>query len=72
MFSFFTRINPELQKIKRSKKEMELRHKKLAEKVCGNIQKSEEELIANRAHFQRQSNRVRARMKSFAIQNKER
>ena len=35
MFSFFTHINQERQKMEQSKKEMELRHNEFADRVRG-------------------------------------
>lgn len=51
MFSFFTHINRERQKMEQSKKEMELRHKKFTDRVRMDIQTGEEELALKREFF---------------------
>ena len=44
MFSFFTHINQERQKMEQSKKEMELRHNEFADRVRMDIKTGEKEL----------------------------
>lgn len=51
MFSFFTHIKQEQQKMEQSKKEMELRHKKFANRIHLDIQTGEEELALKREFF---------------------
>lgn len=51
MFSFFTHIKQEQQKMEQTKKEMELRHKKYADRVRMDIQTGEEELTLKREFF---------------------
>lgn len=54
MFSFFTHIKQEQQKIEHSKKEMELRHRELAGRVHMDIQAGKEELALKRESFNQQ------------------
>ncbi|MDU2713591.1 MAG: hypothetical protein E7C30_07350 [Streptococcus salivarius] len=54
MFSFFTHIKQEQQEMKRSKKEMELRHRGFADKVHIDIQAGKEELALKREGFNQQ------------------
>ena len=51
MFSFFTHVNQERQKIEQSKKEMELRHKEFADRAHRDIQISKEEITLKREFF---------------------
>jgi len=51
MFSFFTHIRQEQQKMEHSKKEMELRHKEFTDRVRMDIQTGEEELALKRELF---------------------
>ena len=51
MFSFFTHIKQEQQKMEHSKKEMELRHKEFADRVRMDIKKGEKELDLKRECF---------------------
>ena len=51
MFSFFTHINQKCQKMEQSKKEMELRHNKFADRVRTDIKTGEEELALKRECF---------------------
>ena len=51
MFSFFTHIKQEQQKMEHSKKEMELRSKEFADRVRMDIQIGEEELALKRELF---------------------
>ena len=44
MFSFFTHINQQRQKMEQSKKEMELRHREFADRVRMDIKTGEEEI----------------------------
>ena len=51
MFSFFTHINQQRQKMEQSKKEMELRHNEFADRVHMDIQTGEEGLALKRELF---------------------
>lgn len=51
MFSFFTNVTKERQKMEQSKKEMELRHKNFADRVRMDIKTGEEELALKRECF---------------------
>ena len=51
MFSFFTNVTKERQKMEQSKKEMELRHKNFAGRVRMDIQLGEEELTLKKEFF---------------------
>lgn len=51
MFSFFTHINQERQKMEQSKKEMELRHNEFADRVRMDIKTGEEKLDLKRECF---------------------
>lgn len=51
MFSFFTHIRQEQQKMEHSKKEMELRHNEFADRVRMDIKTGEEELALKRECF---------------------
>ena len=51
MFSFFTNVTKERQKMEQSKKEMELRHKEFADRVRTDIQTGEEELALKGEFF---------------------
>lgn len=51
MFSFFTHIKQEQQKMEHSKKEMELRHNEFADRVRMDIKTGEEELALKREFF---------------------
>ena len=51
MFSFFTHINQQRQKMEQSKKEMELRHREFADRVRMDIKTGEEELDLKRECF---------------------
>lgn len=51
MFSFFTNVTKERQKMEQSKKEMELRHKEFADRVRMDIKTGEEELALKRECF---------------------
>ncbi len=51
MFSFFTHIRQERQKMEQSKKEMELRHNEFADRVRMNSKTVEEKLDLKRECF---------------------
>ena len=51
MFSFFTHINQERQKMEQSKKEMELRHNEFADRVRMDIKTGEKELDLKKECF---------------------
>ena len=51
MFSFFTHINQQRQKMEHSKKEMELRHREFADRVRMDIKTGEEELTLKKEFF---------------------
>ena len=51
MFSFFTNVTKDRQKMEQSKKEMELRHKEFADRVRMDIKTGEEELALKRECF---------------------
>ena len=51
MFSFFTNVTKERQKMEQSKKEMELRHRGGADRVRMDIKTGEEELTLKRECF---------------------
>ena len=48
MFSFFTHINRDRQKMEQSKKQMELRHREFSDRVHMDIKTGEEELALKR------------------------
>ena len=58
MFSFFTNVTKERQKMEQSKKEMELRHKNFADRVRMDIQLGEEELALKREFFNQRYGRL--------------
>lgn len=51
MFSLFTNVTKDRQKVEQSKKEMELRHKEFADRVRTGIKTGEEELALKRECF---------------------
>mgnify|MGYP001741521766 FL=1 len=51
MFSFFTNVTKERQKMEQSKKEMELRHNEFADRVRMDIKTGEEELTLKKEFF---------------------